>query len=224
MCVYINHLIILIIKTAVYLGVIIENPSGSKTISRVVLAISFVITLICAGYVYWQMRKLRPLILAEERNRISAVEATPEYQRYQPAHVQNNVGGGGYGNDEETATPLMGRVGSFQNDRKEVWENPGMERKGGPYPPSYHQAPEVVQQHDAGGDGRYEPFRVVVPVGNGNNGQARVSEDDSGMYGGVGQNMPAELGASPVVARRYGLGREDSSGYSDKPVEPKPLV
>src|SRR5213075_18230 len=113
---------------AVYLGVIIENPKGSKVISDVVLAISFLVTLLCAGYVYWQMRKVRPLILAEERKRWEDAGNASDYQNYPQ--------------DEETSSPLL-----TQDQVRQTGPGINQERKeqryeeyaSSPYPPTYSE-------------------------------------------------------------------------------------
>ncbi|RVD80158.1 uncharacterized protein DFL_008064 [Arthrobotrys flagrans] len=89
----------------VYLGVIINNPSGGHLVSNIILGITFAITILAAGYIYWQMRKVRPRLIAEH-------EAIKNGQTsYEGADISGgielNPNGSINNEDEEAGSPLM---------------------------------------------------------------------------------------------------------------------
>ncbi|KAK6532102.1 Tlg2-vesicle protein [Orbilia ellipsospora] len=115
----------------VYLGVIINNPSGGHLISDIVLGITFAVTVLAAGYIYWQMRKVRPRLIAQHESLKGSMSTSYE----------------GAGSIE------MGHGGSSDEHREDLEAgSPLMYNHG--YQPK-HQA----QIQGTTNDGRYEPFR-----------------------------------------------------------------
>ncbi|EPS36458.1 hypothetical protein H072_9989 [Dactylellina haptotyla CBS 200.50] len=97
----------------VYLGVIINDPKGGHLISNVVLGLTFLITILAAFYIYWQMRKVRPRLIAEHEA-IKNVDTT--YEGAGGIEMGNGTGTTGPINPEqrdeeagEVRSPLMYR-------------------------------------------------------------------------------------------------------------------
>ncbi|KAF3911192.1 hypothetical protein AA313_de0209810 [Arthrobotrys entomopaga] len=116
----------------VYLGVIINNPSGGHLISDIVLGITFAVTILAAGYIYWQMRKVRPRLIAQHESLKDSVDTAYE----------------GAGSIE------MGHGGSSDEHREDL-------EAGSPlmYSHGYHPKQQTQIQGSVTNDGRYEPFR-----------------------------------------------------------------
>ncbi|EWC44401.1 hypothetical protein DRE_01227 [Drechslerella stenobrocha 248] len=49
----------------VYLGVILANEGGGKLVSDIVLGITFLITVVAGVYIWWKLRKVRRILIAE---------------------------------------------------------------------------------------------------------------------------------------------------------------
>ncbi|KAK6532125.1 Tlg2-vesicle protein [Orbilia ellipsospora] len=49
----------------VYLGVILGNENGGKTVSDIVLGITFLITVVAGIYIWWRLQKVRKIMISE---------------------------------------------------------------------------------------------------------------------------------------------------------------
>ncbi|KAK6535824.1 Tlg2-vesicle protein [Arthrobotrys megalospora] len=121
----------------VYLGVIINNPSGGHLVSNIILGITFAITILAAGYIYWQMRKVRPRLIAEHE---AIKNGETSYEGAGATAGGSDIelnGSAGHQNerirDEESGSPLMYHHGGYQG---------------------------LKEQSFGTTDGRYEPLRA----------------------------------------------------------------
>ncbi|KAK6508827.1 Tlg2-vesicle protein [Arthrobotrys musiformis] len=130
----------------VYLGVIINNPSGGHLVSNIILGITFAITILAAGYIYWQMRKVRPRLIAEheaiKNGQTSYDGADISGGGIEMNNSNNNTDNGGLMRDEESGSPLMYHHGGYQ----------GIQHQ--------NQNQQYYQQNSGTTDGRFEPLRV----------------------------------------------------------------
>ncbi|KAF3092548.1 Tlg2-vesicle protein [Orbilia oligospora] len=124
----------------VYLGVIINNPSGGHLVSNIILGITFAITIVAAGYIYWQMRKVRPRLIAEHEA-IKNGQTSYEGANISSGEIEMNDPHKNNGNgmrDEEAGSPLMYHHGGYQG----IQQYQGLDQATGTT------------------EGRFEPLRV----------------------------------------------------------------
>ncbi|KAF3916836.1 hypothetical protein ABW20_dc0109420 [Dactylellina cionopaga] len=121
----------------VYLGVIINNPSSGHLVSNIILGITFLITILAAGYIYWQMRQVRPRLIAEHQ---AIKNAGTAYG-----------GSGGIEMDDGNNNASAGR----RDEEAIEAQSPLMYNHGASYERNNNNNGQVTGTTD----GRYEPFR-----------------------------------------------------------------
>ncbi|KAK6362618.1 Tlg2-vesicle protein [Orbilia blumenaviensis] len=122
----------------VYLGVIINNPSGGHLVSNIILGITFAITIVAAGYIYWQMRKVRPRLIAEHE----AIK-----------NGQTAYEGAGASSSDIEMNPNGDNNNGARDEEEDDLGNPLMYHHGGNNT-GYHGKQTVGTTN-----GRYEPLR-----------------------------------------------------------------
>jgi hypothetical protein len=71
----------------VYFGVLLVQETKNDTINTVVLAITFLFTIIAGVYIYLKMRKTKVILLREQEERAALRRAKKEQKEHEPEHM-----------------------------------------------------------------------------------------------------------------------------------------
>ncbi|KAK6357726.1 Tlg2-vesicle protein [Orbilia javanica] len=157
----------------VYLGVIINNPSGGHLVSNIVLGITFAITILAAGYIYWKMRKVRPRLIAEHeaikngQTSYEGADISSGIELNDPSNANNSNNGGAI-RDEEAGSPLMYHHGGYQGPYQSVGTTDQrfepLRVQGGPEP--YRGYGNEGYNYGDQHQGYSGPYNDAVEIGN----------------------------------------------------------
>ncbi|TFK38388.1 hypothetical protein BDQ12DRAFT_110733 [Crucibulum laeve] len=196
----------------VYLGVILEQSndgtsnSRSRIITDVVLAITFLVTVVAMWYIFRQMNKVKPeVIYARRKARQAKLSRADLYRTSSSSSSQVTLNGGAFNhNASDSDIPLT----SVGEQRHQQWDKYG--KAVGYAPDSNLMAPV--------------PKRASIRFGSGiggYGGRPRESTDEVGWDMGGGKSAQGHSGQTQAFDEVYGSSSEEDEDY-DGPRGPLP--